>query len=172
MSDTSSLLDRVQIAKPCPARWEDMLGDERVRRCDLCTLDVYDVSAMRREEAESFLRERTGRTCIRLWKREDGTVITSDCPVGVRAAWKRVVLAASALVGVALTVASMMTPRSSAGAAPSSSIGRAIAAPPDPPRVLGEMAAPEPGTRAVMGDVAIPPARGSVEVKGEILITK
>ena len=29
MPRTISLLDRVQIASPCPMKWEDMVGDDR-----------------------------------------------------------------------------------------------------------------------------------------------
>ena len=31
-----------------------------------------------------LLEEREGRICIRLYRRADGTVITADCPVGVK----------------------------------------------------------------------------------------
>jgi hypothetical protein len=79
-----SLLDNVRVASPCSAKWEDMSGDERARFCGQCTKNVYNLSAMTRDEAEAFLRERTGEVCVRLYRRADGTVITSDCPVGVR----------------------------------------------------------------------------------------
>src|SRR5262245_37704791 len=85
MTTTTSPLDRIQIAKPCAANWEEMTGDERVRRCAMCKLDVYDLSQMTRAQAETLLAERAvrensvGRTCVRLWRRADGTVITADC---------------------------------------------------------------------------------------------
>jgi hypothetical protein len=69
MSDTTGLLDRVSIAKPCKADWAQMTGDDRVRRCDLCSLDVYDLSAMPRPEAEAFVAGRAaagGRTWVRI----------------------------------------------------------------------------------------------------------
>lgn len=81
------ILDDVRVASPCTVGWENMTGDERTRHCAKCDLDVFNLAALTREEAESLLRSRTGgRTCIRLFRRFDGTVITQDCPVG----WRKV----------------------------------------------------------------------------------
>lgn len=82
-----SLLDRVHIASPCPAKWEDMAGDHVTRHCSQCDLDVHNLSAMTREQAESFLREHLGgdRVCGRIFRRSDGTILTKDCPVGLAA---------------------------------------------------------------------------------------
>ena len=38
-----------------------------------------------REEAEAMIRANEGEMCVRLYKRTDGTVLTADCRVGVRA---------------------------------------------------------------------------------------
>ena len=100
MSQSITTLDLIQIASPCPASWEEMTGDERVRYCKLCKLHVYDLSAMSWEEAESFVQRREGRTCVRFYRRADGTVLTKDCPVGVRALRQRLVRAAAALAGL------------------------------------------------------------------------
>jgi hypothetical protein len=78
------LLDRVSIATPCPADWDSMTGDDRTRFCSLCQKDVYNIASMTAEEAEGFLRAAAGEACIRLYRRADGTVLTSDCSVGVR----------------------------------------------------------------------------------------
>ena len=80
----ASLLDRVVIAAPCDEPWEGMKGDDRVRHCARCRKDVYDVSAMTRDEAEALLRGADGRLCVQLFRRRDGTVLTKDCPVGVQ----------------------------------------------------------------------------------------
>ena len=78
-------LDRIRVAAPCDARWEDMTGDERVRRCASCQLQVYDLARLQRTEALGLLREHEGRRlCMRLWRRPDGRVLTADCPLGVR----------------------------------------------------------------------------------------
>ncbi len=85
------MLDAVSIASPCSARWEEMVGDDRARFCGKCEKNVYNLSALTREEAEAVLRAKEGELCVRLYRREDGTVLTQDCPVGVRRKRMRVV---------------------------------------------------------------------------------
>src|SRR5262245_35856477 len=86
-----TLLNRVSVASPCTARWEDMAGDERSRHCAQCNLKVHNLSAMTREEAEALLAAKGGgRLCARFYRRADGTVLTQDCPVGIAAARARV----------------------------------------------------------------------------------
>jgi hypothetical protein len=78
------LLDRARVATPCSASWDSMEGDDRVRFCGQCAKNVYNLSGMTRVEAEVLLREKEHGACVRLCRRADGTVMTSDCPVGVR----------------------------------------------------------------------------------------
>jgi hypothetical protein len=97
------LLESVAIASPCTASWDEMIGDERARFCTHCQKDVFNLSALPRDEAEAFLRARTAEVCVRLYKRADGTVLTSDCPVGVTRKRRR--KAAVAAVGGGLLAA-------------------------------------------------------------------
>src|SRR5262245_44672905 len=75
-------LNHIKIASPCPANWNEMSGDRRKRFCSECQLNVYNLSEMTQTEAENFLFEAEGRVCVRLYRRQDGTIITQDCPVG------------------------------------------------------------------------------------------
>lgn len=100
-----ALLDSVRIATPCPARWSEMEGDDRKRYCNLCKLNVYDVSQMTKDDAEKLIRESSGRLCMRLHQRADGRIITKDCPVGQSAMRKRLVMIA--VTGAALILASI-----------------------------------------------------------------
>lgn len=94
------LLDRIGVAAPCNASWDSMSGDERARHCAHCDKTVYNLSAMDRADAEAFLAERLGgEVCVRFYQRADGTVLTADCPVGVRR--RRARRAVAALVGTA-----------------------------------------------------------------------
>jgi hypothetical protein len=92
-------LETIEVASPCTVSWDSMQGDERVRFCGQCNLHVYNLSGMDREEAEALVSRREGRLCVRLLKRSDGTVLTQDCPVGLRAlrakVWKTLAAAAS-----------------------------------------------------------------------------
>lgn len=84
---TESILDTVQIAAPCTVGWDSMEGEgERVRFCGQCKFNVYNISDMSKKDAEAFLQAKIGneRTCLRLYRRADGTILTDDCPVGLR----------------------------------------------------------------------------------------
>ena len=76
-------LDRVGVASPCPESWNGMEGDERVRFCERCALHVYNLSGMTRDEASDLVSGAEGRLCVRFFRRDDGTVLTRDCPVGL-----------------------------------------------------------------------------------------
>ena len=85
MSRFSNPLSKVRVASPCPADWESMIGDERVRFCGQCELNVYNLSAMTTAQAENLIVRTEGRMCIRYYRRKDGSILTQDCPVGLRA---------------------------------------------------------------------------------------
>ena len=98
------LLETARIASPCDAAWHAMPGDDPVRFCHRCDKHVYNLSAMTRKEAEFLLAERQGPLCVSLFKRADGTVITSDCTVGVqhtRGRRARIVAAAAGAIAAA-----------------------------------------------------------------------
>lgn len=89
MSKRTSPLDNVSIAAPCSAGWDSMIGDERVRFCGQCNLNVYNLSAMNKGDAERLVAQTEGRLCIRYYRRTDGTILTNNCPVGLRALKRR-----------------------------------------------------------------------------------
>jgi hypothetical protein len=72
-------LDVIEVPSPCPESWEGMKGDGPVRFCGLCEMNVYNLSAMTRDEAEALVSERDGRLCVRFYRRADGTVTSRDC---------------------------------------------------------------------------------------------
>ena len=80
MITNANPLDGVRIASPCSSNWNDMSGTERSRFCLECKLTVYNLSDMTQREAESFLMASEGTVCLRIYRRNDGTVITKDCP--------------------------------------------------------------------------------------------
>ncbi|HEX8284080.1 MAG TPA: carboxypeptidase-like regulatory domain-containing protein [Pyrinomonadaceae bacterium] len=102
--ERADLLSRMRVATPCPTSWEAMEGDDRVRFCRMCELHVYNVSELTRAEAESLVARTEGRLCARLYRRADGTVLTKDCPTGLRAARRRVGRAAGAAFAAVLSL--------------------------------------------------------------------
>ena len=90
MARFTNALDRVRIAAPCEADWDEMRGDERVRFCQRCSLNVYNLSEMTSREAERLVTRTEGaRLCVRFYCRKDGTMLTRSCPVGLRAIKRR-----------------------------------------------------------------------------------
>lgn len=92
-------LDSIRVAAPCPMSWEKMTGDDRIRHCHECKLNVYNLSDMTRAEAERLIASREGRLCVRFYRRSDGTILTRDCPRGLRRQIDRV----SRFLGAALS---------------------------------------------------------------------
>ncbi|HEX5050174.1 MAG TPA: hypothetical protein VFZ65_00250 [Planctomycetota bacterium] len=95
---SNELLDGISIASPCSADWNRMQGDERRRFCASCKLHVHDLSGMTAAEATALLQQAGGgRVCVRFFRRADGTVLTRDCPVGLRQKLRRAWARAAAL---------------------------------------------------------------------------
>lgn len=184
--DESFPLDDIQVAAPCPADWNDMVGSDKVRFCASCQKNVFNLSGMKRDEAIELLRATEGRVCVRFFRRADGTVLTEDCPVGVALLLRRAkratyVAAAVSLGAVAALLAALAGPFGGARKACQriDEVKQSIEAvtpapvpppepmmgvPPPPPPMLGEVAVPPPEPRVIMGKPVAPPR----EVKGDV----
>lgn len=114
MSEPQDLLGRVRIATPCPADWDAMEGDERVRFCSLCKLSVYNTAEMTKAEVVALVTKTEGRVCARLYRRADGTLLTKDCPAGLRALRRRAARAAGAVFAASLSFFSIGSARARA----------------------------------------------------------
>jgi hypothetical protein len=148
MSQANFPLDQVRIASPCSAPWAEMQGDDRVRFCTQCKLNVYNISAMNREEAEALVQSAEGRLCINFYRRQDGTILTRDCPVGLnlrRRALAKSLAAASVVFGMFLGIAGALgLPRTVVARLqslePFSRLALLFPTPPPPVRTAGSMA--------------------------------
>ena len=103
MSRFKSTLDNVRVAAPCNVDWDSMYGNERVRFCDQCKLNVYNLSEMTKTEAERLVGQAEGRVCIRYYQRRDGSILTKNCPVGLAAIKRRLSRIASAIGSTVLS---------------------------------------------------------------------
>lgn len=84
MTPNEQLLTQLRVASPCPASWDRMEGDERVRFCGQCRKHVYNLAGMPPDEAAAVVREHEGNLCARLHQRRDSTLLAGNCPVGFR----------------------------------------------------------------------------------------
>ena len=172
MSRFNSPLERVRVAAPCPADWDSMVGDERVRFCGKCELNVYNLSGMSKREAEAVVTGAEGRLCVRFYRRADGSIITRNCPVGLRAVKRRVSRVANAVASAALGFFAGLGLAPSPGRATMGDTGfypappREAPAPPPAddeavePVIMGGMAVLEPREGWTRGRVAVTPVEG------------
>ncbi|MBK9771585.1 MAG: hypothetical protein IPP57_12280 [Candidatus Obscuribacter sp.] len=103
----SESLDNVMIAAPCNIGWDNMVGDDRVRLCAGCDKNVYNTSRMTKAEIKELLAVEGKAPCLRIYRRADGTMLTEDCPVGlrrVRDAWQRVAKVAASIWACAFSL--------------------------------------------------------------------
>ncbi len=79
----------IRIASPCSADWNVMTGDERARFCQQCQKHVYNLSALTQAQVQALIVANEGKFCARFYRRADGTMLTADCPVGLKALRQR-----------------------------------------------------------------------------------
>jgi len=122
-----SYLDRLFIAAPCPVTWDSMQGDDRVRNCSQCSRKVYNISEMTKREAEDFIRTNGVSQCMTFYRRKDGTIMTDNCPVGLRKLRNSMRQVAAFLSSVVTIVLSLP------GAIAQNNLRNAFTPPPAPP---------------------------------------
>ncbi|HJR08512.1 MAG TPA: hypothetical protein VJ842_14720 [Pyrinomonadaceae bacterium] len=175
MTQFTDPLSHVRVAAPCRADWERMRGNERVRFCDQCSMNVYNLSNMTKKDAEALILSTEGRLCVRYYNRADGTILTKNCPVGLRAIKRRVSGISRAVVSSVLSffagmavLAGLETAQNSLDAATEAGLDLIAPVP------INEEETPptQPSEEfAIMGDIALEPravwANGQMELTPE-----
>lgn len=103
MARFNSPLNDLKVAAPCSANWDEMSGGEQVRFCSHCNLNVYNLSGMSKNAAESLIARTEGRLCVRFYRRTDGTILTRNCPVGLQAIKRRLTRTTTAITSAVLS---------------------------------------------------------------------
>jgi hypothetical protein len=157
---SDDLLKRVRVASPCQVAWNAMAGDERMRHCSLCSLNVYNFGGMTGDEVRELLMRTEGRLCGRFYRRADGTLLTSDCPTGLRALRQRISRVAAAFIAAMFSLSAFAseTPQvKKHGAKVDLEVGQAVT--PQQAMFTGvvrdEAGAPLPGVSIVLKDEAV-----------------
>jgi hypothetical protein len=146
-------INRIQVASPCSVPWDQMVGDDQIRHCGECQLNVYNLSTMTTAEITTLLTKKEGRTCVRFFRRTDGTVLTQDCPVGlaaVRRRLRRIGAAVAAALLAAIPALDVLGPRV-AGPLRKTVLGKV----PVVRQILAWMDAPPP-TTMIQGKMKMP----------------
>ncbi|MBP9806988.1 TonB C-terminal domain-containing protein [bacterium] len=152
-----NLLSQAFIETPCESSWDKMTGNDSVRFCGQCSLNVYNVANLTDKEAEAvFAKGREqGRVCARLYRRPDGTIMTDNCPRSLRkirdaSRWLKTKIVA----GFALTL-SLFTPAQAE----------------ESKKVQAKDLTPKEGKKFTLGDVYVPPKAEPLPVKmGEVYV--
>ena len=150
MSRSLPILENARIASPCNMSWQAMRGDDRTRFCGACEKNVFNLVGMSDEEVTALILEKEGNLCVRLYQRSDGTLLTRDCPVGLRAARRklaRAMGAVAACAGMLLTAATFgaagrMSPWRLRDTQPFARIANWFA-PPALPMIAGDICIPD-----------------------------
>jgi hypothetical protein len=108
-------LNNLIVASACPANWHHMVGDDRARFCNQCNLNVYNIANLTETEAIELIAQNEERLCGRLYRRADGTVITKDCPIGIKVIRRKVTKIAGATLAALL---SLVTPATALSQSP------------------------------------------------------
>jgi hypothetical protein len=146
------VLDNLRVATPCPARWDQMTGDDRVRHCNQCDKSVYNLSGMTRDEAEALVIERNGKLCARYYQRRDGTIIFSDCKRDRPYFWLAAGAAAVLTAGIGAAGAMSQLPPPEQLPVPRVQLGT----PPPPPLVQPSPHLSQPGPSRHHRDIVQP----------------
>jgi hypothetical protein len=97
------LLGNVRLAAKCNVDWDTMKGSEVQRFCNQCKESVTDLSAMTEVQAALFVESASKKgACVRFYQRHDGTILTKDCPDGLKARTRRNRIFAAIGVGIGL----------------------------------------------------------------------
>lgn len=156
-------LNNIYVASPCSADWSNMTGNDQVRFCGQCNLNVYNLSGMTRAQAEDLIRQKEGKLCVRYYRRADGTILTQNCPVGLQAIKRRMSRIATAVASAVLSFLAGFGVHSFFNSSPTITMGQSV---------MGEMAAPVKPVEPVpkqeplrweMGDMVAAPAKPEVK---------
>ena len=94
-------IEEITIKSPCYEPWQNMQGDERTRHCSSCDKSVYNLAQMTPSEITQLIEATEGYFCGRIYRRQDGTIITADCQP--KAPPKKKALIAFSLMAAILT---------------------------------------------------------------------
>jgi hypothetical protein len=92
----------IKISSPCSESWARMKGDDRVRYCMKCKLDVYNLDGMKPVEIEALVRRKSGTLCGRLYMRPERTASFQDCGMSRARRARRWAAAAAAFIVLAV----------------------------------------------------------------------
>lgn len=78
MAEQTDLLQHLNVTSACRAAWDGMTGNEQVRFCSHCHLNVHNLSEMTPKEVLRLVIRSRGRLCVRYRRSTDGVIETAS----------------------------------------------------------------------------------------------
>lgn len=107
-----NFLNNLTIASPCNADWNSMIGNDQVRFCEHCSLDVHNLSRLTRSQAERLIARSNGRLCVRYHHDSAGQPLTSPVRQKLHRIGRRVSRIAAGAFTATLSVTSAVAQNS------------------------------------------------------------
>lgn len=96
-------IEDIVIAAPCDRKWGEMRGNNKVRRCSACRLDVHNTTEMTESEIQNLFAGQNNRICLKIYRTTDGKILTKNCAQAKRIfelARRKIRLALATLLGM------------------------------------------------------------------------
>lgn len=156
----------LEIRKPCPKSWGELIGDGKQRFCDACSLHVHDAAQLTRDEASDLVASAGERVCMRIQYDPSGAPLFLDseparspgASARKQPALRLVRWALSAAAGVlaachgSVSTPAAEDPATAGNGAPHSRMGQVCA-----PELLGDVAVPPTPVPELLGEVSAVP---------------
>ncbi|MGH9928023.1 MAG: hypothetical protein ACREA9_02215, partial [Pyrinomonadaceae bacterium] len=105
-------LNNLSITSPCTADWDSMIGNDQVRFCEHCNLDVHNLSQMTRNQAQRLVARSNGRLCVRYHRDAAATPLTLPVSQKLHSIGRRVSRIAAGAFTATLSVTSAVAQNS------------------------------------------------------------
>ncbi len=112
---SKSFLKNLTIPTPCDADWNSMVGNDQVRFCEHCSLDVHNLTLMTRNQAQRLVARSNGRLCVRYHSDGDGKPLALPLAQKLHRINRRVSRIAAGAFSATLSITSAVS-QNSAGA--------------------------------------------------------
>jgi len=75
-------LHPLAVTSPCSQDWNSMVGNDRIRFCEHCSLHVHNLSQMTRAQALRLAADSRGRLCVRYHSTPENEIVTRTAQRG------------------------------------------------------------------------------------------
>ena len=104
-----NFLNNLTIPTPCDADWNSMIGNDRVRFCEHCNLDVHNISLLTRNQTELLIARANGQLCVRYHQDASGKPLTLPASKRLQGTSRRVSKIAAGAFAASLSVTSAVS---------------------------------------------------------------